>query len=349
MQSRNLPQATTAPGAGPGRCRLSTSGERLITITAFDDQEEKNEVSKRFRVFNTDRTIALASCYEHYLALKANGTVAATGCDNLYLENVGQCNAPANLTDAVAIAGWHGYSLSALKQDGTVAAWGRFLFGEFRFDYHYWYMSLPAGFDDVVAITAGAARINALKADGTVVEWGCEPGDNDTDPKCGMHNVPREVTDVVAIAAGPQHSLALKADGTVVAWGDNGAGKCDVPISLRGVVALAGDFSNSLALKANGEVVSWGFHKKVPVRIGRDFKAIAVYDTNIGLREDGTVVAWWDENIIAMPLTPDYVVSGLKNIIAITYNMALAEDGSVIGFRPEWYGLIFGPAPDALQ
>jgi len=340
-----------------GQVTPDISGERLITITAIDSNEQKQELSKRFRVFNTDRTIALASCSDHLLALKTNGTVAAAFKDNYFYGDYGQCTVPADLTDAVAVAGfgdtryegWAAYSL-ALKQDGTVAVWGKYADNETLPVYE------PEGLGDVVAIAARAGRGNALKADGTVVEWGCQTYIDENGAyagtKCATYDVPDGVTDVVAIASGFYHSLALKADSTVVAWGNNGYGQCDVPIVLRDVVAIAGGNVRSLALKDNGEVVVWGYGETSPVRIGRDFTEIAAGYTSIGLREDGTVVAWWyDEYGISdyTSLKPYYVISGLKNIIAITSDMALAGDGTVTGFSPEWYGFNEWPVPAELQ
>src|SRR5687767_3244865 len=50
------------------------------------------------------------------------------------------------------------YHSLALKQDGTVVAWGQ--------------TSVPAGLSNVVAVAAAADNSLALKSDGTVVGWG---------------------------------------------------------------------------------------------------------------------------------------------------------------------------------
>ena len=76
----------------------------------------------------------------------------------------GQTSVPAGLTDVQAIAAglWH---TVALKNDGTVIAWG------------YNFKSsgptaVPAGMGDVWAIAAGRYHTVALKNDGTVISWG---------------------------------------------------------------------------------------------------------------------------------------------------------------------------------
>ncbi len=309
-----------------GQVTPDTAGERLITITAAGYADNTTVESKRFRVFNTDRTIAIASCMDHYLALKANGTVA----EAFIISSPYWYEFP--VADAVAIAGYGdggpgGYSYStALRADGTVAIWGRY------------YHPAVSPLKDSVAIAARDGRVTALKADGTVVDADCEGGYR-------TYAVPEGLADVVAIASGYAHTLALKADGTVVAWGYDGKGECDVPTSLHGVAAIAGGWQQSLALKDNGEVIAWGLQQTVPVRIGRDFTAIAsgLY-CNAGLRKDGTVVAWWFDLLKVY-----YVISGLPGTIAITHSLALAEDGSVTGFTAEWDGISTWPVPQKLQ
>ncbi|MBI3978817.1 MAG: hypothetical protein HY331_11590 [Chloroflexi bacterium] len=89
--------------------------------------------------------------------------------------------------------------------------------------------------------------------------------------------------DVVAIAGAWTHSLAVKRDTTVWAWGDNGWGQLGddsmqsstVPVQvlgpggagfLTGVAAVAGDAAFSLALKTDGTVWAWG--RNVDGRLG---------------------------------------------------------------------------------
>ncbi len=51
----------------------------------------------------------------------------------------------------------------ALKEDGTVVAWGSKLWKQ---------CNVPSGLKDVVALDAGERNSLALKEDGTVVAWG---------------------------------------------------------------------------------------------------------------------------------------------------------------------------------
>jgi alpha-tubulin suppressor-like RCC1 family protein len=101
---------------------------------------------------------------------------------------------PGGLTNIVAIAAGAYHSL-ALKDDGTVYAWGWNSGGQ---------STPPPGLTGGTAISGGYAFSVALKSDGTLVTW----GDN-TD---GQTTIPSEATQVTAIAAGASHALALRAD-----------------------------------------------------------------------------------------------------------------------------------------
>ena len=149
---------------------------------------------------------------------------------------------PSGLKHVVAIETGDAHSL-ALKEDGTVVAWG---------DNTYWQCEVPSGLKDVVAIEGGSYHSLALKEDGTIVVLGM------TD-----YDVPSGLKDVVAITAGycaeiGYHNLALKEDGSVVAWGGNDYNQSDVPIGLKDVIAIEAGDGHSLALKEDGTVVAWG-------------------------------------------------------------------------------------------
>lgn len=150
-------------------------------------------------------------------------------------------NWPANLTNAVAVAGYASHYL-AIRNDGSVAAWGSNNYGE---------SSVPGGVSNAVAISCGSRHSVALKADGTVVAWGGSSVVGETAVPAGLSNV-------VAIATGNGHNLALVSDGTVVAWGENEFGQADVPAGLSNIVAVACGGWFSLALRNDGTLTGWG-------------------------------------------------------------------------------------------
>lgn len=193
------------------------------------------------------------------------------------------------LDGVVVVSANDSYSL-ALKEDGTVWAWGKNDIGQLGNGADYLDDPVPqmvSGLDNIVDISAGASHALALKADGTVWAW----GDNNK-YKLGIGSedykthTPSQVkadsgnylTGVVAIGAGYDHSLALKADGTVWAWGDNGSyqlgqgtgGNAEeaYPVQVKdstgtdyltGVTAIAAGSMHNLAL-IDGGVWSWGYN-----------------------------------------------------------------------------------------
>ncbi len=231
---------------------------------------------------------------------------------------------PAGLTGVKAIAAGSTHSV-ALKNDGTVVAWGDNSAGQ---------TDIPSGLDSVKAIAAGASHTVALKNDGTVVVWGLN--------SAGQADVPIGLNAVSAIAAGDSHTVALLTNGTVVAWGSNSNGQVTAPATaLSGVKAIAAGGYHTVALKTDGTVVIWGSNdhaqRTVPVGLS-DVKAVAAgtYHT-VALKNDGTVVAW-GANESGQKLVP----VGLTGVAAIAagYNTTLAMkiDGTLVGWGIHYSG-----------
>src|SRR5579884_3346311 len=229
---------------------------------------------------------AVAAGYGHSLAVDSDGTVWAWGRNGAGQLGDGtniDRSAPERVTglsdvraSPVAIAAGLRHSL-ALKNDGTVWAWGDNSVGELG-DGTTTDRNTPvqvSGLDNVIGIAAGASHNLAVRSDGTVWAWGSNDmgqlGNGDTG---GYSTKPIQVsggmTNARAVAAGLVHSLAVKDDGTVWAWGDNGTGQLGdgttvsrtSPVQVSGgmvhaTVAAAGSYF-SLALKDDGTVWAWG-------------------------------------------------------------------------------------------
>jgi alpha-tubulin suppressor-like RCC1 family protein len=215
--------------------------------------------------------------------------------------NFGQATVPANLSGVTAVAAGAYHGL-ALKRDGTVVAWGFNNNGQ---------TNVPANLSGVTAIAAGGYHNLALKSDGTIVAW----GRNDY----GQANVPANLSGVTAIAAGLFHSLALKSDGTVVAWGHNTFGQTNVPANLSGVMAIAAGSDHSLALKSDGTVIAWGYNgygqTSVPANLSAVTAIAAGYFHSLALKSDGTVVAWgFNDN--GQTNVPAALTTGSNRVVA---------------------------------
>ena len=196
----------------------------------------------------------------------------------------GITNVPPTATNVVSISSGWTFHM-ALRGDGTVVTWGYALTGA------------PTSLSNVVAIAAGGHQFClALMADGTVVAWGYNGQ--------GQTNVPSGLTNVVAVAAGLDHSLALRRDGTVIAWGDNTFDATTVPTGLTNVVAISAGWSQSYALQADGKVVSWGIDAtNIPTNLSNAVAIAGGWDAGKEiLFGDGSLLWNW---------------AGLSNVIAI--------------------------------
>ncbi|PYU34560.1 MAG: hypothetical protein DMG31_05865 [Acidobacteria bacterium] len=210
---------------------------------------------------------AIAGGFEHALALKSDGTVWAWGLQSLGELGNGTFGSPFGFTGsntpvqvlgpggagyltgvtAIAAVGFHSL---ALKNDGTVWAWGHNQYGELG-NGTYTNNDTPVqvlgpggvGFlTGVTALGGGQYHSLALKSDGTVWAWGQNTsgelgnGVFDSPAQIPPQDTPGQVLGpggvgflggVTAITGGSlsSHSLALKNDGTVWAWGQNTSGE----------------------------------------------------------------------------------------------------------------------------
>ena len=124
----------------------------------------------------------------HYtVALKEDGTVAAWGeisngytCNKSYCSDVyNPVTVPDGLSGVTAIAAGPNHII-ALKEDGTVVAWGDNRSGQ---------TTVPKDLAGVKAIAAGSSHSVALKQDGTVTIWG--------DNLYGQKSVPENINSVL--------------------------------------------------------------------------------------------------------------------------------------------------------
>ena len=275
----------------------------------------------------------------HTLAVKNDGTVWAWGAntsgklgDGTRTERyapvqVKGLDGAGFLTGVAAVAAGYGHSM-ALKNDGTLWAWGFNLYGQLGDGTSGNIVGVDKrtpvqvpGMTGVTAIAADVEGSMALKSDGTVWAWGennCgQLGDGTTTDKSSPAQVPG-LTDVTAIAISWYHALAVKSDGTVWAWGQNTFGQLgdgtttdksspvQVP-GLTGVTAVAAGWYHTYALKSDGTVWAWGqnncgslgdgtfTNSSSPVQVTGLSGVTAIAANNsccFALKSDGTVWAW---------------------------------------------------------
>jgi len=265
--------------------------------------------------------ISISSGVDHSLGLKADGTVWAWGDNlnggNLADDTITQSSIPVQirqLSSVVAISAGLAQSF-ALKDDGTVWAWGNNQYGQLG-DGTKNKANYPvkvANIDSVVAISNTYTHTLALKSDGTVWAWGNNQNGELGDGTSIEKLIPNRVVgldSVTAISAGSHHSLALKRDGSVWSWGKSLGNGSAVPIqvpNLSEIISIADGTMNSAALKKDGTVWTWGINgqgmlgdgtyinKVTPVQVShlRSITGISADDAVVlATMNNGSVWSW---------------------------------------------------------
>ncbi len=274
---------------------------------------------------NTVRTWGLNSWGE-----LGNGTTPSTNANPIPVQ-------VSLISGIKKIATGGGHSL-ALKNDGTVWAWGLNSSGELG-DMTNINRTSPvqvSNLSNVVFIACGYAHSLAIKNDGTVWAWGANTygqlGNGGTSNSITPVQV-TGLTGVVEVAGGNDFSIAVKSDGTVWGWGNDldgqlathcfGCGSTSpIPISgLANIVSVACGYHHSLALKNDGTVWAWGLNNSgslgngsisrsdsviQPHDVGNTgflggIKAIGCGDRfSLAVKNDGSLLAWGDNSFGAL-------------------------------------------------
>lgn len=279
--------------------------------------------------------VSVAAGHEHSLALMSDGTVWAWGWnDSGQLGNgtfAEQFTPPfqiEELNEVKAIVAGAYHSL-ALKDDGTVWAWGNNWDGQLGDD--TWENSaVPTpvqGLSQVIAIASGDYHSFALKEDGTVWAWGSnwdgQLGVGHTSYVEGPVQLP--LTQIVQIEGGNGHTAAIDYQGRLWTWGSNTDGQL-------GYETAGSDQTSPQLVSALSNVKS--------ISLGRDH--------SIALLSDGTVWGWGDTGNGQAGILPDgFVVKepmqieGLDGTEIATgdyHTLVRQSDGSVVSFGASWDG-----------
>lgn len=142
----------------------------------------------------------------------------------------------------------------AIRQDGSIVAWGRNDQGQ---------LDVPEPNEGWTAVAAGgySGLTNlgwsvGIRGD-SLVAWGYPT----------YTQVPQPNSGFVSVVANETHTLALRRDGSIAAFGDGWAHQCEVPEPNEGFTAIAAGglhLPYSLGVR-DGEIIGWGIHPPLPV------------------------------------------------------------------------------------
>ena len=299
------------------------------------ERREAEECRVRARARIAPVRGVIAAGRNHTVALRADGTVAATQYTGKFY--CGQCEV-SGWQDIVAVAAAE-YHTVGLKSDGTVVATqpvspSIILSRDVG-------QSDVSGWRDIVAIAAGRYHTVGLRSDGTVVAAG-----KNYSGECDVY----DMTDVVAVAAGEQHTVALRSDGTVVATKNKDEAKdCKGWSDVSGwtdIVAIAAGKYHTVALRSDGTLAAVGEtdNGQCDVSDWEDVVAIAAGEEyTVGLRADGTVVATQYKNKSEMEFySGQCSFPGWTDIVAIaagfSHTVGLKSDGTVVAVGSNYDG-----------
>ena len=186
------------------------------------------------------------------------------------------------LTNWASISGGGIGFFAAVKNDGTLWAWGRNFEGQLGLNNRTYYSSPKqvGSLANWASVSLGYNFCIAIKTDGTLWSWG-----NGADGRLGQGSTTNRSSPVqvgaltnwskISSSQRGEFCIAVKTDGTLWGWGNNGYGQIGLnstttpqlsPVQIGALtdwlLASSGDNGFCVAVKTNGSLWSWGINNQ---------------------------------------------------------------------------------------
>lgn len=272
--------------SGPFTINERTTVRAIIRRSGYSDSATRTktyELVSTLDIWGLAESNGFGPTPENYTQAKTYGSGVTVLRSDGTIQDLPSGNTappPSGLTNVFAIDTGNEYSL-ALKDDGSVVAWGSSEYGK---------TDVPANLPAAVSISAGHYSASILAEDGRIHAWGKLASNWNNEP-------PRNLANVVAVSEGENYALGILSDGTVSAWRTGEfTTLANIPAGLTNVIAVEAGNNHNLALKSDGTVVAWGGYDQdriAAVNQWRDIQAISTsYAQSHGLKTDGTLVTY---------------------------------------------------------
>ena len=258
----------------------------------------------------------------------------------------------------------------AIKNDGTLWAWGRNSYGQLGDGNGGTGITSPVPVqvsetdnngnsisgDKWIAVSAGAAHTVAIRNDGTLWAWGInnygQLGDG-TDGTGSEKTYPVQVSETdfygypisgdkwISVSAGVYHTVAIRNDGTLWAWGDNRYGQ--LGDGTGGVLPVTEANNKPLPVQ-----VSETDNNSIPISGDKWIAVSAGYYHAVAIRNDGTPWTWGrnsygqlGDGTIDNKSRPQEINNATDwiTVFACSYHtVAIAKDGTLWAWGYNTYG-----------
>jgi alpha-tubulin suppressor-like RCC1 family protein len=208
-----------------------------------------------------------------------------------------------------------GYHTLALREDGSLWAWGMGENGQLGDGASTTRTSpVPIGNStDWESISAGVSHSAAIKGDGTLWRWGSNYYGGLGNGTTNDGHSPAQMGNSVwqTVSAGMYYTTAIRQDGTLWAWGYNEEGQLGdgttanklIPVQVGNSndwVYVYSGYIHTLAIKSDGSLWAWGHNGYGKLGIGSDAGIVVTSPVQIAIGQSWSKVAMGQHFTVAL-------------------------------------------------